>query len=529
MTPLPRSGHQRPPAATTQVSRPLAGAPPVLAVERLSKGFAGVSVLKDVGFDVRPGEVHALMGENGAGKSTLIKTIAGVHRPDAGRILVDGEPVSFASPKDAGRLGIAVVYQELLLFPELTVAENVFLGHAPRRAWGAIDWPQVRARTRAILDALDCPDLDVDASVSALSVADRQRVEIAKALSRDARVLVMDEPTAALAEADVARLMDVVRKLRARGVAIVYVSHRMPEIFALADRVTVLRDGAAVGTRLIGEVDERSLVAMMVGREIAHLFPKTEVPIGAPVLELDRVSCGPRVRDVSLTVRAGEIVGIAGLVGSGRTELALTIFGVTPATSGEIRLGGRPVAVDGPRRARDLGIAYVPEDRAQQGLVRPMTVAENGSMAVLDRISPALMVDRGRERRMGAEAIVRLGIRARGGPGQPVRQLSGGNQQKVVLAKWLAAEPRLLIMDEPTRGIDVGAKSEIHALMGRLAAGGLAILMISSELPEVLGMSDRVLVMNSGRIVAELPRGAATPEAVGAAMTIVPSDAGVAA
>ena len=511
---------------TPEPSRPV---PPVLAVERLSKGFAGVSVLKEVGFDVRPGEVHALMGENGAGKSTLIKTVAGVHSPDGGRILVDGAPVAFASPKDAGRRGIAVVHQELLLFPELTVAENVFLGHAPRRAWGGVDWRAVRARARAILDSLDCPDLDVDAPVGALSVADRQRVEIAKALSRDARVLIMDEPTAALAEADVTRLMDVVRKLRARGVAIVYVSHRMPEIFALADRVTVLRDGASVGTRAIGEVDERSLVALMVGREIAHLFPKSEVPIGAPVLELDRVSCGPRVREISLTVRAGEIVGIAGLVGSGRTELALTIFGVTPATSGEIRLGGRPIAVDGPRRARDLGIAYVPEDRAQQGLVRAMTVAENGSMAVLDRISPALLVDKARERRMGRDAIERLGIRARGGAGQPVRQLSGGNQQKVVLAKWLAAEPRLLIMDEPTRGIDVGAKAEIHALMGRLAAGGLAILMISSELPEVLGMSDRVLVMNSGRIVAELPRAEATPEAVGAAMTIVPTGAGAAA
>ena len=509
------------------VADPVTGAP-LLAVEGLSKGFAGVRVLKDVSFDVRAGEVHALLGENGAGKSTLIKTVAGVHRPDGGRIRVDGEAVSLASPKDAGRLGIAVVYQELLLFPDLTVAENVFLGHAPRRAWGGIDWRAVRARTRAILDELDCPDLDVDAIVGTLSVADRQRVEIAKALSRDAKLLIMDEPTAALAEADVARLMDVVRKLRVRGVAIVYVSHRMPEIFALADRVTVLRDGALVGTRHIGDVTEASLVAMMVGREIAHLFPKVEVPIGAPVLEVSGLTCGARVRDVSLTVRAGEIVGIAGLVGSGRTELALTIFGVTPAVAGEIRLDGRAVRVDGPRRARDLGIAYVPEDRALQGLVRPMTVAENGSMAVLDRIAPGSRVDRGRERRMGAEAIERFGIRSRG-PGQPVRQLSGGNQQKVVLAKWLAAEPRVLIMDEPTRGIDVGAKSEIHALMGRLAARGLAILMISSELPEVLGMSDRVLVMNAGRIVAEFPRSAATPEAVGAAMTIVPGTTGAAA
>ncbi len=504
---------------------------PFLAVDNITKAFAGVQVLKNVSFDVYPGEIHALMGENGAGKSTFIKAVAGVHRPDGGQIFVRGEPVSLTSPRDAQRLGIAVVYQELLLFPELTVAENVFLGHAPRRSWGGIDWACVRVRTRAILDELDCPNLDVDANVGTLSVADRQRVEIAKALSHEAKLLIMDEPTAALAEADVSRLVEVVKKLRARGVAIVYVSHRMPEIFALADRVTVLRDGAVVGTRDIRDVSEASLVGMMVGREIAHLFPKIEVPIGDPVLELTDVSCGPRVRNVSLKVRSGEIVGIAGLVGSGRTELALTVFGITPAVTGQIRLDDRPITVDGPRRARDLGIAYVPEDRGLQGLVRPMTVAENGSMAVLDRLAPSLIVDRKQERRMGSESIERFGIRARG-PGQPVHQLSGGNQQKVVLAKWLAAEPRVLIMDEPTRGIDVGAKSEIHALMGRLAARGLAILMISSELPEVLGMSDRVLVMNAGRIVAEFSRAEATPEAVGVAMTIVPEltvAAGVAA
>ncbi len=497
---------------------PADAASPFIAIEGLSKSFSGIRVLKDVSFDVRPGEVHALLGENGAGKSTLIKTIAGVHKPDGGRISIDGKPVTLTTPRDAQRLGIAVVYQELLLFPELTVAENIFLGHAPRKAWGGIDWPAVRARARALLDDLDSHDLDVDASVGTLSVANRQRVEIAKALSRDAKLLIMDEPTAALAEADVRRLMDVVRKLRGRGVAIIYVSHRMNEIFALSDRVTVLRDGALVGTRPTSEVTEASLVAMMVGREIAQLFPKVEAERGAVVLELDRVSFGTRVRDVSLTLRAGEILGIAGLIGSGRTELALTIFGVTPAASGEIRLGGTPVRVDSPRKARDLGIAYVPEDRGSQGLVRPMTVAENGSMAILDKLASATVIDRGRERQNALGAIERFGVRTRG-PEQPVRQLSGGNQQKVVLAKWLAAEPRVIIMDEPTRGIDVGAKSEIHALMGRLAQQGLAILMISSELPEVLGMSDRVLVMNGGRIVAEFPRAEATPEAVGAAMT----------
>ncbi len=497
---------------------PADAASPFIAIEGLSKSFSGIRVLKDVSFDVRPGEVHALLGENGAGKSTLIKTIAGVHKPDGGTIAVDGKPVTLTTPRDAQRLGIAVVYQELLLFPELTVAENIFLGHAPRKTWGGIDWRAVRARARALLDDLDSHDLDVDASVGTLSVANRQRVEIAKALSRDAKLLIMDEPTAALAEADVRRLMDVVRKLRGRGVAIIYVSHRMNEIFALSDRVTVLRDGALVGTRPTSDVTEASLVAMMVGREIAQLFPKVEAKRGDVVLQLDRVSFGNRVRDVSLTLRAGEILGIAGLIGSGRTELALTIFGVTPAASGEIRLGGKTVRVDSPRKARDLGIAYVPEDRGSQGLVRPMTVAENGSMAILDKLASGTIIDRGRERQNALAAIERFGIRTRG-PEQAVRQLSGGNQQKVVLAKWLAAEPRVIIMDEPTRGIDVGAKSEIHALMGRLAQQGLAILMISSELPEVLGMSDRVLVMNGGRIVAEFPRAEATPEAVGAAMT----------
>ena len=484
----------------------------------ISKSFAGVAVLKDVTFDVGPGEVHALLGENGAGKSTLIKIMAGVHAPNAGEIKVDGSAVRFASPREARKAGIAVVYQELLLFPQLTVAENIFIGHAPRGGLGGLDWERMRVRARALLESLDSPDLDVDDYVGALSVANRQRVEIAKALSQEARLLIMDEPTAALAEADVKRLLTVVRRLRERGVAIVYVSHRMPEIFALADRVTVLRDGALVATCDIADVDEARLVSMMVGREIDRLFPKVEAERGAIVLELDAVSHGSTVSDISLTVRAGEIVGIAGLVGSGRTELALTIFGVTPATSGAIRLDGRPVSIGSPRRARDLGIAYVPEDRGLQGLVRPMTLRENISLAILDKVSRLFVIDRQMETTRANGAIRQFGIRTRG-PEQPVRQLSGGNQQKVVLAKWLAATPRLLILDEPTRGIDVGAKAEIHALMGRLAQQGLAILMISSELPEVLGMSDRVLVMNSGRLVAEFDRSTATPDAVGAAMT----------
>jgi rhamnose transport system ATP-binding protein len=491
----------------------------IIELHGVSKSFAGIRVLHDISFDVRAGEVHALVGENGAGKSTLIKIMGGVHRADAGAIRVNGELVHFASPRASAASGIAVVHQELLLFPDLSVAENIFMGHAPRTAWGALDWPRMRRRARELLDRLQSHHIDVDARVGSLSVANRQRVEIARALSRDARVLIMDEPTASLVEEDVQQLLAIVRLLRDKGVGIVYVSHKLPEIFALADRVTVLRDGARVGTAPIGELDERKLVSMMVGRPIDQLFPKQATKIGAPLLELRSLGFDPVVRDISLTLHAGEILGIAGLIGSGRTELALTIFGITPATHGEILIDGKPVRIETPQQARDLGIAYVPEDRGLQGLVRPQSIAENISLTVLKSLTTGALIDPRKEEKLARESIARLGIRARG-PRQVVRQLSGGNQQKVVLAKWLATEPRILIMDEPTRGIDVGAKSEIHALMSALAARGLGILMISSELPEVLGMSDRVLVMKNGTLVAEFDRAAANAEAVGGAMTL---------
>jgi ABC-type sugar transport system ATPase subunit len=491
---------------------------PFVSLSGMSKSFVGVKVLKDVDFDVRAGEVHALLGENGAGKSTLIKMLSGLYTPDAGTVTVDGKEQKFSSTREATAAGIATVYQELLLFPELTVAENVFLGHYPRAAGGWIDWPQVRSRTRALLDQLDTFDLDVDAKVLTLSVAQRQRVEIAKALSKDAKILIMDEPTASLVEADVQRLMQVVRQLRERGVGIVYVSHRMSEIFALADRVTVLRDGALVGTRDIGEVDERQLVSMMVGRPIDSLFPKAKAAIGETVLDVKNLNHGRHVRDISFSLRRGEILGIAGLVGSGRTELALTLFGMTPATSGEIALEGKPVRIASPRQARDLGIAYVPEDRGLQGLVKPMAIRKNVSMATIERVSSGIFIKAAAEAGRALEAVKRLSIRCRD-IGQPVGELSGGNQQKVVIAKWLETNPKVLILDEPTRGVDVGAKAEIHTIMGELVKQGVAILMISSELPEVLGMSDRVLVMSGGTITDEIVRADATPERVGAAMT----------
>ena len=491
--------------------------PAAVSLENISKSFAGLKVLSAVNFDLQPGEVHALLGENGAGKSTLIKILAGLHRPDEGAIAVSGKPVAFATPRAAHDAGIATVHQELLLFPELTVAENIFLGQAPRLRWGGLDWATMRRRARGLLDSLDSHDLDIDVRVATLSVANRQRVEIARALAQDARVLIMDEPTAALAEADVQRLMDIVRRLKARGVGIIYVSHKLPEIFALADRVTVLRDGQHVATRSIGEVTEASLVSMMVGRPLDRLYPKKAGESGAVALELRGVSCRNLVRDVSLTLRRGEILGIAGLVGSGRTETALTIFGITPATAGEILLDGKPVKIASPEAARDLGIAYVPEDRGQQGLIKSQSIADNIALANLKRLMRGWFVDGGKVLAESKTAMARFGVKARGAD-QIVRELSGGNQQKVVLGKWLAATPKILIMDEPTRGIDVGAKAEIHLLMRRLAGEGMAILMISSELPEVLGMSDRVIVMNSGRIIASFGEGEVTAEAVGHAM-----------
>ena len=492
-------------------------AAPLLRLDGIEKSFPGVRALRGVCFDVRASEVHALLGENGAGKSTLIKVMSGVHRPDAGTLEVDGVAARFASPDDARAAGIATIYQELLLFPELTVAENVFMGHAPKTRFGGLDWATMRRRATALLASLDIFDLDVNAVVGTLSVGNRQRVEILRALSQDARLLIMDEPTAALAEHDVVRLFDIVRRLRARGVGVVYISHRMDEIFALADRVTVLRDGSYVGTREVAATDSPELVEMMVGRRIESLFPKIVVPIGEPVLELRGITRPPRTKSVSLTVRAGEIVGLAGLVGSGRSELAQVVFGATPATGGAILLDGREITVGSPGEARAHGIAYVPEDRGTQGLVRPMSVRENMSLSVLRRVSSGGFLDIAAEERLAHEYVARLGIRT-AGIEVAASKLSGGNQQKIVVGKWLATRPKVLILDEPTRGIDVGAKAEIHRLMGELAGRGLAILMISSELPEVLGMSDRVLVMREGALVAEFARADATQSAVVSAM-----------
>ena len=384
---------------------------PLLQARDIEKAFPGVRALSGVSFEVRAGEVHALLGENGAGKSTLIKILSGVYQADGGAILIDGREARFATPEDAKRAGVATIYQELLLFPELTVAENIFLGHAPRAGGGRIDWREMRAKTEALLASLEIDDIGPDQNVGALSVGHRQRVEILRALSHDARILIMDEPTASLTEIDVMRLFDIVRRLKGRGVGVVYISHRLDEIFAIADRVTVLRDGAYVGLRPVADTTSAELVQMMVGRRIDNLFPKTAVPIGAPVLEARDIVRWPMTKNVSLAVRAGEIVGLAGLVGSGRSEFAQTIFGVTPAELGEIRLMGETVRIDSPESARAKGIAYVPEDRGVQGLVRPMSVLHNFSLAALGALARAGFIDRSAERRLAEDGVQRFSVK----------------------------------------------------------------------------------------------------------------------
>jgi rhamnose transport system ATP-binding protein len=490
--------------------------PALVTAQSIRKSFAGVHALRGVSFDLQPGEVHALVGENGAGKSTLIRVMTGAETPDGGSLSVDGQAVAHMTPATARLLGIAAIYQQPALFPDLTVAENIAIVLEPPRPFARIDWSARRQRAAALLDRLGAT-LDPDVRAGDLSMPEQQIVEIAKAVGAEARILIMDEPTAALTEADVQSLFNTVRLLRTRGVAIIYISHRLQEVFILADRVTVLRDGHYVGTKPVSETTEDDLVSMMVGRTIDDLFPKLPTEIGKPVLEVRDLWHQPLTKGVSMTVRAGEIVGLAGLVGSGRSELAQVIFGMMPADSGEILIDGKSVNIKNPGQAMNLGVAYVPEDRGTQGLIRQMKIRENVSLAILRSLVRGAFVDRRSEKSLAERMIGQLSIRAYSTE-QVVNKLSGGNQQKVVVSKWLASKPRVLIMDEPTRGVDVGAKAEIHRLISQLAQQGLAILMISSELPEVLGMSDRILVMRGGRIVAEYSREAANQELVVTAM-----------
>jgi rhamnose transport system ATP-binding protein len=485
----------------------------LLRLSGIDKSFAGVHALRGVSFDLRAGEVHALVGENGAGKSTLIKIITGAHEPDAGTIEVSGEPVTANDPVRARSLGIAAIYQQPALFPDLSVAENIALGLEGGGPWRRVRWRERRERARRLLDRVGAR-IDPESEARSLSMPEQQLVEIARALGADARILIMDEPTAALGDDEVEHLFGLIGELKAHGVGIIYISHRLEELPRVADRVTALRDGVVVGTRAMGEVGRAELIRMMVGRELSAVFPKAEVPIGEVELEVKGLGCkATGIHDVRFTLRAGEVLGLAGLVGSGRTELANALFGLTPADEGVILLKGRTVAIDSPGRAVALGIALVPEDRRHHGVIPEMTVAANTTLANLAAVAPLGLLDFGRERAVATDYLKRLGIKATGVEAE-VGELSGGNQQKVALARWLAAKPVVLILDEPTQGVDVGAKAEIHRLMGDLAAQGIAILMISSELPEVLGMSDRVAVMHGGTIVGTIDRAEATAESV---------------
>jgi len=494
---------------------------PILKLTNISKTFPGVKALDSVSFEVMPGEVHALLGENGAGKSTLIKIVSGVYRPNTGEIAIDGEPVQFSTTRDAQEKGIATIYQEFSLYPELSVAENIFIGHAPQRELGPfkmIDWRKMRQSARELLASLDIHDMNVSQNVRALSVGNRQRVEIAKALSLNARLLIMDEPTAALTESDVAKLFEIVEQLRKRGVAIIYISHRLSEVFEICDRVSVLRDGEYIGTQYVKDTNEDELVSMMVKRAVDNRFPKLPSDPGKNVLEVRGLSHEPLTRDVSFTLRAGEIVGFAGLVGSGRSELAHLLFGIRKPHSGSILIDGHPIKFRHPGQAIREGIAYVPEDRGTQGLVKEMTIKENVSLSILRTITRFQFIQSSEEKKLAQNAIQQLGIRAYSVQ-QIVEQLSGGNQQKVVVSRWLASDPKILIVDEPTRGVDVGAKAEIHRLLSKLAVErGLAIMMISSELPEIIGMSDRVYVMRGGQIVDEVEGDEVEQERIAASM-----------
>jgi len=478
----------------------------------ISKAFAGVHALRDVSFDLRRGEVHALVGENGAGKSTLIRIITGALAPDSGTLRVSGRTVPRFSPAVARSLGIAAVYQQPALFPHLTVAENIALALEPGGLWRRVNWKARERRARELLEQGGCP-IDPARLVSTLSMPEQQIVEIAKAIGSDLRVLILDEPTASLGSREVRELFGVIARLRGRGAGIVYISHRLEEIAAIADRVTVLRDGRAVATREAAGADRAELIRLMVGREISAIFPKREVPIGEVVLETRSLASDAGVRDVSFTLRRGEILGLAGLVGSGRTELAQTLFGLWPPRSGEVRLARKPVRIASPADAIRLGIGYVPEDRRRHGVVLEMPVAANASLASLAAVSRRGLIDHGRERALARGYVERLRIKTASVYSE-AGLLSGGNQQKVALARWLATDPAVLILDEPTQGVDIGSKSEIHALMGELAARGVAILMISSELPEIFGMSDRIAVMHAGTIAGILPCAGATQEAI---------------
>jgi len=491
--------------------------PPLLALAGITKRFGGTVALDGAEFDLRRGEVHALVGENGAGKSTLIKILGGIHRPDAGEVLVGGEPVEIRDVADADRLGIRLIHQELSLAPNLTVAENIFLGREPTR-FGLLNRRRLFAEAEKLRDELHLPEIgDVRTLAGDLSVAQQQLVEIARALSVQARILILDEPTAALSEAETAALFAKLRRLRDQGVGIIYISHRLEEIRRVADRVTVFRDGRRIGTQEVSKFDLRELIRWMVGRELKERYPRPPCRPGNVVLHVEHL-CAPGVNDVSFELRAGEVLGFAGLVGAGRTELARTLFGITPATSGALEIAGREVTVRSPADARAAGIALVPEDRKRAGLVMTGSVGFNLALPWTRQWIRGPFPNAARRAGIVNRALSAFAIKTAGSE-QCISALSGGNQQKVVFGKWMEQPPRILILDEPTRGVDVGAREEMFNLIHRLVGQGMAVILISSDLPEVMNLSHRLAVYRDGHIVREARADAITPEEVMAELT----------
>jgi ribose transport system ATP-binding protein len=492
-------------------------AAPAVEMRNIRKAFPGVQALDGVNLKIWPGEVLALIGENGAGKSTLIKILCGAHHTDEGEILIGGRKVSIRSPQDARTLGIVAIYQELSLFPNMTVAENIFISSLPtRQRLPMVSWPQLRRKSQHALDAIGAR-FDPSVRVGDLSVAGQQMVEIARAASSDAKVIVMDEPTSALSEHEVATLFEIIATLKEKGVAIIYITHRLEEVSKIADRITVLRDGQYVGDLQMEEATREKVVQMMVGRSL-NLFPKQPVPIGEEVMRVENLSSEGSFSDISFSVKKGEILGLAGLMGAGRTEIARAIFGIDPRDSGDVYIDGQKLSIHTPVHAIRGGLGLVPEDRKLQALILTMAVRENITLAHLSDFAKGGIVSKARERKDASRHVQELDIRT---PTieQKVANLSGGNQQKVVIAKWLGVRPKVLILDEPTRGIDVGAKAAIHSLMCELAAKGVGIIMISSELPEVMAMSDRILVLHEGKITARLSREEATQDRIMMAAT----------
>jgi len=485
---------------------------PLLSARGISKQFAGVEVLSDVDLDLKRGEIHALLGENGAGKSTFAKIIAGVHRPTRGTLTLNGLTVEIASPIVAQKLGITLIHQEPISFPDLSVAENLVLGRDPGAALARVPWAQMTRDARRLMDLLGV-SIDVGKPMRGLSIADQQMVEIARALASDSRLIIMDEPTAPLTPKEVATLFAIARRLRDEGRTIIFISHRLEEVRALCDRVTIFRDGGKVATDTIASLSDADIIRLMIGRPLKEYMHKQGAAIGDVALKVANLSLPGVFRDISFEVRKGEIVGLGGLVGAGRTDVARAIFGITKAASGTIEVNGKPAIINDPTDAIALGLSFVPEDRAQAGIFRTLPVEQNITAAVPARIAPRGFIRRAVEKSLASESVTKLRIRL-ATLRQPIGELSGGNQQKAILARWLLTDPSILILDEPTRGIDIGVKAEFYDMIGELAADGRAILLISSELPELLALCDRVLVMSEGRLTANLARGVATQETI---------------